>query len=195
MANHLATLRPPATLNYNFRKSGSMEQGFQDQVKLSLRANDKGGCCLAVADFLKGANRVTLPEIEADAGNPVILYFLERDIREMERLTKGKPNYFRKRIRMAVYQNATMREVTATYRGRSVNAREVSISPYLDDPLRARFEKLINKRYVFTLSDAVPGGVVNVRTQVVGPDGAALLTEEMTLEEATPPTMAATPAN
>ena len=33
------------------------------------------------------------------------------------------------------------------------------VTTFLDDPLRVRFEKLAGKQYVFTLSDAVPGGI------------------------------------
>ena len=74
------------------------------------------------------------------------------------------------------------------YQGRTIAARQITISPYTDDPLRARFENLVGKRYVFTLSDAVPGGVLSIRTQV---DAAAagtppLLAEEMALERQAP---------
>jgi hypothetical protein len=48
--------------------------------------------------------------------------------------------------------------------------------------LRARFEALAGKRYVFTLSDQVPGGVVGIRSQVDGAGAPPLLVEEMTLE-------------
>ena len=131
---------------------------------------------------MSGSRRLALPEVESAQGNPVILYFLERDIREMQRLTKGQPNYFRKRIRMAVYQGATMTEASVSYRGRSVAARQITVAPYVDDPLRTRFEKLAGKRYVFTLSDQVPGGVVSIRSQVDGTGAPPLLVEEMTLE-------------
>jgi hypothetical protein len=100
----------------------------------------------------------------------------------MQRLTKGQPNYFRKRIRMAVYQGATMSESSVSYRGRNVAARQITLTPYVDDPLRVRFETLAGKRYVFTLSDQVPGGVVGIRTQVDGAGALPLLVEEMTLE-------------
>jgi hypothetical protein len=117
-----------------------------------------------------------------------VLYFLERDIREMSRLTKGKANYFRKRIRMAIAESAQIKEVSLPYRGKNVAAREISVAPYLDDPLRTRFEKLANKQYVFTLSDAVPGGVYAVRTRIDGesPAAAPLLVEEMVLDGARP---------
>jgi hypothetical protein len=184
VTNHLATLKPPTTLRYSFRKSGTLEPGFDDKVSILLRAQPDGRCCAASAEFLSGSRRLSLPEVESAEGNPVILYFLERDIREMQRLTKGQPNYFRKRIRMAVYQGAAMNETSVGYLGRSVAARQITVAPYVDDPLRPRFETLAEKRYVFTLSDQVPGGVVSIRSQVDGTGAPPLLVEEMTLEGA-----------
>lgn len=186
MTNHLAALKPPATLAYRYRKSGSLEPGFDDSVSVALRALPDGRCCNTSATFLSGTRQLNLPEVDSAQGNPVILYFLERDIREMQRLTKGQQNYFRKRIRMAVYQGATVREVTLPWRGREVAGREITVAPYLDDPLRARFETLAKKQYVFTLSDAVPGGVYALRTQVAGAtaDAAALVVEEMRVDGA-----------
>lgn len=182
VTNHLATLKPPTTLRYSFLKSGSLEPGFDDKVSISLRAQPDGRCCTAAAEFLSGSRRLALPEVESAQGNPLILYFLEHDIREMQRLTKGQQNYFRKRIRMAVYQGATMSETKVSYLGRSVAAKQITVAPYLDDPLRARFEALATKRYVFTLSDQVPGGVVGIRSQVDGAAALPLLVEELTLE-------------
>jgi hypothetical protein len=188
VTNHLNALKPPTTLHYRFRKTGSLEAGFDDKVAIALTAQPDGKCCAAAVEFLNGANKLALPAIEAAQGNPVILYFLERDIREMQRLTKGQPNYFRKRIRMAVADAATVTEVTLPHEGRNVAAKQITITPYTDDPLRERFENLVGKRYVFTLSDAVPGGVISIRTQV---DAAAagtppLLAEEMALERQAP---------
>src|SRR5512138_2839060 len=124
MSNHLANVQPPTTLHYRYVKSGSLEAGFDDRVTLRLTARPDHGCCTANADFLTGDRRLALPEVEAAEGNPVLLYFLERDIREMSRLTKGQQNYFRKRIRMAIYQAAKQRELTLSYRGKSVPAQQ-----------------------------------------------------------------------
>lgn len=187
MTDHLAGVKTPGRIGYAYRKSGSLEAGFDDRIELTMRARTGGGCCSAQAEFLSGARRLALPEVEAAQGNPVVLYFLERDIREMQRLTKGQPNYFRKRIRMAVYQGATLREVKLPWRGGEVAGREITIAPYLDDPLRVRFESLAVKRYVFTLSEAVPGGVYAMRSEVAGatPQAAPLLVEELRLDGVT----------
>ena len=187
MTNHLAGTQPPATLRYAFAKSGSMEEGFEDKVAVKLKAAKGGKCCIADAEFLSGPRRLSLPEIDQAQGNPVVLYFLERDIREMNRLTKGQQNYFRKRIRMVVYQGAQVEDVTVSFRGKDVPARQIRIAPYLDDPLRTRFEKLANKTYVFTLSDAVPGGLYAIRTRIAGDtaDAAPLIVEEMVVDGGT----------
>lgn len=184
MTNQLTPLKPPLTLRYSYRKAGTLEPGFDDHVELALRAQADGACCTASAQFLSGEHRLNLPEVEAGQANPVILYFLERDVREMQRLTKGQQAYFRKRIRMAVYQGATVKPVTLRWQGREVPGREITIAPYADDPLRGRFEKLAGKQYVFTLSDAVPGGVYAMRSRVAGanPEAAPLLEEELQVD-------------
>jgi hypothetical protein len=186
MTDHLGGLATPATLRYTFRKSGSLEENFEDKVTVALKAQPKAQCCTATTEFLGGARRVKLPEVESAPGNPVILHFLERDIHEMQRLTKGQPNYFRKRIRMAVFQGAQIADVEVPYKGRKVAARQIVISPYSDDPLRARYEKLADKQYIFTLSKDVPGGIYAIRTRVNGasPEGPPLIAEEIALDPA-----------
>ena len=186
--NHLAKLKPPLTLHYGYRKSGTMEAAFDDTVDVVLTPQANGGCCAASARFLSGERQVRQPEVDSAEGNPAILYFLERDIREMQRLTGGKANYFRKRIRMAVYEGASISKLTLPYRGRAVAVQEISISPYRDDPNRSRYEKLANKEYVFMLSDAVPGGLYGIRSRIndKSADAPPLIVEEMLVEGAEP---------
>ena len=138
MTDHLGPLTTPTTLRYTFRKIGSLEENFEDKVAVSLKAQPNSQCCTTITEFLAGARRVKLPEVESARGNPVILHFLERDIREMQRLTKGQPNYFRKRIRMAVFNGAKISDVEVPYKGKAIAARQITISPFSDDPLRDR---------------------------------------------------------
>ncbi|HKX44884.1 MAG TPA: hypothetical protein VJO99_27250 [Burkholderiaceae bacterium] len=190
MTDQFAKLRPPLTLRYQFRHSGSLEPTFDDTVAMALKAQPgTGRCCDVTGEFLSGERRFELPPVEGASGNPVTLYFLERDVREMQRLTTGKSAYFRKRIRMAIYQGAQQRAVTLRYRGKTVAGQEFTVTPYVDDPNRPRFEQFANKRYVFTLSDAVPGGVYGIRAFVAdtakGADAPPLLAEELLIDGAT----------
>jgi hypothetical protein len=183
MSRQLDNVKPPSKLNYQFIKRGSLEKPFSDTVGVSVVRTADGKCCKATSEFLSGERQLPLPPVDEAEGNPVILYFLEHDIREMNRLTKGSVNYFRKRIRMALYESASLRDVTVSYQGKSVAGKEILIKPYQDDPNRARFEQFTRKQYVFVLSDAVPGGVATIRSTVPA-DGAAapLIEEELDLD-------------
>lgn len=195
MSDQLSTLRLPATLKYSFRKSGTLEEGFEDKVAVAVTAGSDGKCCNGRGDFLTGARKLQLPEVEGATGNPVLMYFLEREVREMQRLTKGSQAHFRKQLRMAIYGGATLREVTLNYRGKDIKGQEVLIAPYLDDPNRPKFEKLAVKEYRFWLSDAVPGGVFGIRSRAAGAtaDAPPLLVEELLADGATAPALAPNP--
>lgn len=188
MSNQLGGVDVPATLKYSFHKSGSLEESFRDSVSITLAKQADGSCCRVQGDFLTGARRLAMPEVENAQANPVTMYFLEHDVRDMQRLTKGQPNHFRKRIRMAIYNESKVEDVTVNYRGRTVAAKEIRISPYENDSSRQRFEKFAHKDYVFTVSAEVPGGVVAIRSLMAAPTPGqpALIAEELLIDGAGP---------
>lgn len=188
LSRHLATLHPPATLRYGLKKAGSLEAGFDDEIKLDLVAQPDRSCCSATAAFVRMPQRQPVLQVDAADGNPVIQFFLDHDIAEMRRLTGGSQSYFRKLIRLSLASNAVLKPATLRYRGKDVAGQQIDISPYLDDPNRGRYPKLIGKRYQFLLSTDVPGGVVAIRSRVDGEKTGlpALLSEDMILEGAGP---------
>jgi hypothetical protein len=184
--DHLKNVAPPATLSYAFRKTGSAETAFNDTVELRVRAVD--GAKRVVGAFFTGERNMAFPEVSGAEGNPVVLWFLERDIHEMQRLTGGKSGYFRRSIRLALARSAKVARTRLSFAGREFTAREVTITPYADDPLKDRIGKYASKTYVFTLSADVPGGIYSLRTFV--PSGgtssdAPLLEERLTITAAT----------
>jgi hypothetical protein len=185
MSRHLDNVKLPATLRYRFSQSGTAEAGVQGgaTVSVSPMAGSKA-CCKASGSFLSGEREVRLPALDAAEGNPVVMYFLENDIRTMNRLTKGSQTYFRKRLRMAIYGGATVQPVRLQWQGREVDGQEIVIRPFADDPNAFRFQKYVGKEYRFMLSQAVPGGVYAIRA-FVGAEAAGaepLLVEELLIE-------------
>lgn len=185
---HLGDVKPPITLRYDYRKEGSLEKNAHDEVTLQLSAGAGGTCCNSKTGFASGQH---LPPLDvADAkSNPVLMYFLEHDVREMQRLTRGQPNYFRKRIRMALVDQAQVTPVTVRYRGREMPAQRVSITPYANDPRRDRYDRFADKQYIFVLAKALPGGVAQIRTLLPAAQAAdpPALQETLTLQEVTSP--------
>ena len=187
MTNHLHDTKLPARLEYTFHKSGSLEDAFDDRVNVDVQG--KADNKIATTRFLSGPRAVAYPPVENAEGNPVILWFLDRDIKEMGRLTGGKSPYFQKRIRLALVDKAEVRPVTFSFGGKEVSGTEIKVSPYLDDPNKAKFGKVSTaKYYAFTLSDQVPGGVYQIRT--VLPDeaggGKPLIDETLTFDKVAP---------
>ena len=185
MTDHLKNVAAPATLTYQFTKSGSLETAFEDKVGLLLKTPSTGPGKNCQVEFLSGVNQFKgVPElIENATGNPVILAFLERDISEMKRLTKGQPNYYRKRIRMALAEKAVAKPVTIKVSGKDIAAREIVLTPYNDDPARPRYEKFSNKSYTITLADEIPGGVYKISSRMNERESADVANAKTMIEE------------
>lgn len=169
LANHLGNLPRNAILRYAYSKTGTLEAKRADRVQLTLSPGAGETGREVRVDYLTGDQRFELPVMNEASGNPVILFFLERDVREMQRLTGGQSAYFRKRVRMALAEAAEVRPVKFEFAGREVAGQEITVHPYQDDPLRKRFERLADKTYTFTLSDQVPGMLYRMQTVVPAP--------------------------
>jgi hypothetical protein len=189
MTSHLEDVKPPSRLHYAFRKSGSLEQGFSDTVDLDITGAADGSRSGSV-HFFSGARRIDYPEQSHIEGNPVLLFYLERELSEMQRLTGGQANHFRKRIRSALADSAQIKDVDIRFDGRTIRARQITISPYDTDPNREKFVRLATKQYTFTLSDAIPGRIYQLRSYVPAASGSpkdeAVLEETLTFKSASP---------
>lgn len=181
-SKHFGNIKRPAALNYNFHQAANGADAFDDKVSISILKRHADGTASVAAHFLTGAQEISIPPIEHAQGNPVILGFLERDIAEMKRLTGGATGYFRKRIRLALAASEVrVKEIQVTYGGRQVSAREITIYPYLDDPLKERLGKYASKGYVFITSEAVPGTLYRAYTTMVTDDAARLVATNMAI--------------
>lgn len=185
--SHLHNVAAPAVLRYRYVRQDAEGAGFSDEVLIDVAARNSDGSARVSSEFLHGARQLPIPAVQQAQGNPAVLGFLERDIVEMQRLTGGSTSYFRKRIRMALAENARIEDVTVAYGGRQVRGQKVSIQPYLNDPMGGKMPKYLGKQYVFILSDAIPGSVYRLSATVPGlaptekgGTGAVLVEETMT---------------
>lgn len=164
MADHLSKAGAPSDLVYELEKTGSLVPAAKETVHVRLARSDKD----LQASVSDGAGAVRLTLDTTTKSNPVILYFLEKDIAEMHQLTGGQARYFQKRIRLALAGAPEIVPVKMKLDGRQVQAQQIVIQPYLDDPNHERFEKLVAKRYTFVLSEQVPGQVLLLKSEIPG---------------------------
>lgn len=185
---HLQGLKAPTQLVYRYDESETGKTTVEDEVRMDLHQDTGGACCKVQGQFLTGAAAMSLPEIDAARANPVLLYFLEHEVRKLARSTGGTAAHFRRRIREALV-HATVSPAPAQWQGRTVLGKAVQIAPFEDDPFRNRFEDQAQTRYQFVLSDAVPGGFLLLSATLPGktPAEAPRRVDRVSLREAPAP--------
>lgn len=166
-APHLSALQPPTELVYQFDETEPGKPAISDSVRMRLQRDTQGGCCAVTGQFLTGPRTMGLPDIDNARANPVLLYFLEYEVRRLARSTGGNANHFRRRIREALV-NAMVTPTRQTWQGREVAASEVVISPFLTDPFRDRFSGQANTRYRFVIAESLPGHMLLLSATLPG---------------------------
>jgi len=163
MTPHLQGVAAQTELDYSLIASGPPEK-VNDTVRVLVPTANNASHNASISDH---TGEVPVPAGDLPC-NPVVLYFLEHDIAEMEQLTGGQRRYFQKRVRIALAANPPIVQVNVNVNGKQVKARKVEIQPYLGDPNAQRFPQYVAKRYTFLFADEVPGGVSQIHTEVPG---------------------------
>ena len=165
-SNHLQSVGASEVLHYTFSRQGSLERPFDDKASMTVDAVRPDGKKNLTVDFLSGDHHIDMPPFSGFNGNPMLIVFLEHDVKEMSDFTKGSTLYFRNRIRdaFATAEKASITPTTVTVDGKSVQAKLLVLEPYVGVPEIERFRKFEHKSYQFVVGDGVPGGIYSIRT-------------------------------
>lgn len=168
MHDHMANIPEPIVINYEFAKTGTYEDGFEDSVTMKVEEVHDDGTVTVDLEFFTGhREQEAQPHmVQEITGNPVIGIYMQGDVYEMHRLTDGSWRYFQKRIKAALAENFTVEEIKVPYNGEQVAAKKYTISPYVKDPHRPEFDKFADKEYVFIFSEKVPGELYQIKTVI-----------------------------
>lgn len=169
MDNHLSKINSSKRIDYDLKSSGKLSTNSIDTIQVFLEYKKK--IISAKAKLKSGKNAPYLKLVKFPESNPIILYFLERDIVEMRRLTKGNEIYFRKRIRTALAEGPKIRKIEKIFKGKKITALAFSIKPYATDPLRnsagrSKYKRYSQKKYTFVISEKVPGHIIEITTNI-----------------------------
>lgn len=164
----LQNITKPVTLRYSYKHQGTIEQAFDDIVDVIVTKVAADGGRDVSFNFLSDKHHQDFPPVEGFHANPVIMMFLEHDVTGLSSQTGGSSLYFRNRIRDAFVDRAATEETTISFGGKEIAATRVAMQPFLQDPLRSRFEKFAEKTYEFVLAPEVPGGVYSIRVMTPG---------------------------
>jgi hypothetical protein len=185
MTDQLDDVQPPKRLRYRYKVSGSPDN-FSDHIDLDIRRGNKQGKNVHV-DFLSGKRHRYVPEISDTQNNPVTIIFLQHDVYMLSRRSGGNLHFFQGRIKQALQNNATIKKGTARYHGKPVDTTRISITPYARmTSHQSDMGKSLTERYIFTLSDDVPGRVLEIKSIIPGRDKAADQVHKLSLSSIKP---------
>jgi hypothetical protein len=176
-SDHLKSIQHPDRLEYRFARETagtSADQGnagsYTDRIDLDVRPRDDQKKDVWV-DFLTGERHMPFPPMIGFRGNPVLMFFLEHDVEEMQRVSGGTASYFRTRIRQAFVDRAELKPIDVKHDGTASPGTEITLTPFANDPRISMFPELKDKRYRFVLTDAVPGGIYEIDAETEGAAG------------------------
>ncbi len=173
MGDHLRETQQGQILTYDFARHETGQPDKADKVSMTVtKVRDDARRDLSF-DFLSGDDQIDFPDAHGYRGNPIAIQFLERDIRDMSRLTGQSSAYFRSRIRRA-FREPQIEDAPVDVGGRQINATQITVVPFVDDPVLAEVDGYTQKEYLFVYSEQVPGDLVRIRTRVAKPDGNSL---------------------
>lgn len=166
---YMSSVQAPSKMVYSFKSATADDsrygRSFDDQASMTVEANKDDATRRDVSIRLFSGDREReLPGITGVSGNPILMVFLERDMSRMKMHVGGQPVYYRNRIRAALRENAKVEPAAITYGGKTVNGSRISIRPFLEGPLSDQLQLFKNKIYEFTVSEAVPGGIYQIRS-------------------------------
>ena len=178
--DHLANLTTPTKIKYIFKKTGSLEPGFNDRVIMIIPEKDDKGVHNIKFDFFSSYYKEDIKSASYKKNNPIFHAFWEHDIQLMTRLTEGSWIYFRKRISWAQSDPYKFKITPATcdLNEKKVNGQTIELKPYEDDYDSEKFKKFAKKKYYITICEEVPGMIYQMSTVVPSESGSEPLMEE-----------------
>jgi hypothetical protein len=170
MQAHLVKVKPPLDLVYDVDHQDASDpaQSYTDAVKIHLTSDAAGACCSVVGEFLSGPRAMRLPDIGSASANPLLLYFLEFEVRRLQAASKGQAAHFRRHIRLALVDAAVVKDIEIERAGRRIKAQEITVRPFVTDPYRVRFEQEATRQYRFVLADDLPGQFAEIEVTQPG---------------------------
>ncbi|MGH1418126.1 MAG: hypothetical protein ACRBCJ_04640 [Hyphomicrobiaceae bacterium] len=180
---HLASIEKGRELVYKFDRKVSdtktAGEEFQDDIKLGIiEVDEKTGKRKVTIKIFTGDRARKQQRITGMTGNPVLVVFLDRAVSNFARLAGGNRPYLKDRFRIGLRDSAKIEATKLDYKGSKVDGFRVTVSPYAQDPNRLKMRGYEGAKFVFNVSDQVPGHFLSLKA-----DYTSTVPESATLSE------------
>ena len=163
---HLTNVEAGNDLVYRFQRTVTqpdlLGQPFADDIKVEIKKVAASGTRDVIVRVFTGERARDPQPIEDLTGNPILVVFLDRAIASYMAVAGGKVAYLKDKFRTALRERATVEPVHVKFGDKTVDAFQISISPYTGDLNAAKMRGYENSKFSFVVSEAVPGQFVEL---------------------------------
>jgi len=142
--------------SYSFRTADPNLFGpaFDDRIGLSVEPGDGPDKKKVAIEMFSAQRRRAAGPFEDMSGNPLLSLMLEENLQRLAAIFQANPRYMKTAIRLA------LRNAKAT--PDHDNGWQVEVSPFKDDPHKARMHGLDALTYRFRVSPTAPGEITEI---------------------------------
>lgn len=162
---HLSNVGTGQTLTYNFERAPSDPKilgiGFKDIITMKVAAEKDGGQKDIDLQIYTGERARDLQKLEKFTINPVFAVFFAQAVNTFNKLAGGQVNYLQKSFSDG-WLKAKVEPVKVDYNGKPIDAFRISMTPYVGDKFESKMEGWEGAKYVVTVSEQVPGQIVDL---------------------------------
>jgi hypothetical protein len=162
----LANVTQPEALEFRFERTGGAP--LTDTASERIVEIHPDGKKLVTFDFLTSEHHELFPGVDDVAGNPLLMVFLEHDVREMARMLDMPAEFFRELIRDSFSDRAKIETIQYDFGGKTVPARRVTVQPFTDEPRLQRLLSVKQKQYSFIICEQTPGKLAEISASMPG---------------------------
>lgn len=179
---HFSTVKAGKDLTYQLEQKFSDEKllgkPLKDTITVSVKkVADDGKRDLDVAVFTGDYAR-PLQSVPGLTGNPLLVIFLDRAVKNYAMLAGGKTSYLKNRLKVELAKHSKVERTKVSYNGKEVDGYRVSVVPFELDPNRHKMRGYHGSSYSFVVSDAVPGYFAEMTSVLESPKEHAPRLEE-----------------
>lgn len=183
-ADHFKSTDKNAKISYTYSRTSKdaerTKPSFKDVIELTLEPAEAPAARNVSVTLFKGPMHRAAGPFDGITFNPVVLLVLEYHLTDFAKILGGNARYFKNAIRAGMRDQARIEPVRITVGGKEVDARKITVKPFENDPQKPRFREFAEATYQFTVSDAVPGTIYEIRIWTPDPAGGEPVLEELT---------------
>lgn len=165
-AKHIVNIAAGTELLYKFERKPSNEKllgpGYVDDIKVKVESDGVQGKKNVLVEMYSGERKRDPNRITDMDGNPMLIIYLDNALGHFQQLAGGDRAYLKNRFSKGLGEKSTLAPVKISYKGADVDGYRISVSPFADDPSRAKMRGYEGAAFTIVVSDKIPGQFVQM---------------------------------